>query len=35
VSEHLLTNAAVIRLFLDREIVCEGKVGKPGIVYVR
>ena len=35
VSEHLPTNAAVIRLFVDREIVCEGKVGEPGMVYVR
>src|SRR5262249_9181469 len=29
VTLHLLTNVAVIRRFLDRDIVCEGDEGKP------
>jgi RNA 3'-phosphate cyclase len=32
VTRHLLTNIAVIRRFLDREIVCEGEEGRPGVV---
>jgi RNA 3'-terminal phosphate cyclase (ATP) len=34
VTSHLLTNIAVIRRFLDREIVCDGEAGKPGMVRV-
>src|SRR5262249_22041153 len=30
VTLHLVTNVAVIRQFLDRDIVCEGEQGKPG-----
>jgi RNA 3'-terminal phosphate cyclase (ATP) len=35
VTRHLLTNVAVIRRFVDREIVCEGAEGGPGLVRVR
>jgi RNA 3'-terminal phosphate cyclase (ATP) len=35
VTLHLTTNIAVIRRFLDREIVCEGEEGAPGVVRVR
>ena len=35
VSSHLLTNIAVIKQFLDRDIVCEGQEGQPGIVHIR
>lgn len=35
VTLHLTTNVAVIRRFLDRDIVCEGDVGGPGRVVVR
>lgn len=35
VTQHLLTNVAVIRRFLDRDIVCEGREGAPGVVRVR
>ncbi len=35
VTLHLTTNAAVIRRFLDREIVVEGEEGNPGRVLVR
>ena len=31
---HLLTNVAVIRQFLEREIVCEGEEGGPGFVRI-
>ena len=31
---HLLTNVAIIRQFLDRDIVCEGEQGKPGRVRI-
>jgi RNA 3'-terminal phosphate cyclase (ATP) len=34
VTSHLLTNVAVIRRFLDREITCEGEEGKPGVVRI-
>jgi RNA 3'-phosphate cyclase len=35
VTSHLLTNIAVIRRFLDRDIVCEGEEGEPGTVCIR
>ena len=34
-TSHLLTNVAVIRQFLERDIVCEGKEGKAGTVAIR
>jgi RNA 3'-terminal phosphate cyclase (ATP) len=34
VTLHLLTNIAVIRRFLEREIICEGERGSPGMVRV-
>jgi RNA 3'-terminal phosphate cyclase (ATP) len=34
VAQHLLTNIAVIRRFLDRDIVCEGSEGQTGRVTV-
>lgn len=34
VSRHLLTNIAVIRLFLDRPIECAGEEGAPGWVRI-
>jgi RNA 3'-terminal phosphate cyclase (ATP) len=34
VTSHLLTNIAVIRQFLEREIVCEGREGSAGWVRV-
>jgi RNA 3'-terminal phosphate cyclase (ATP) len=34
VSRHLLTNIEVIRHFLEREIVCEGKEGEAGVVRI-
>ncbi len=34
VSSHLLTNLWVIRQFLDREIICEGEINKPGKVNI-
>ncbi len=34
VTSHLLTNIAVIRQFLDREITSEGEAGKPGTVKI-
>jgi RNA 3'-terminal phosphate cyclase (ATP) len=34
VTQHLLTNIAIIRRFLSREIVCEGEEGQPGVVKV-
>ena len=34
VTPHLTTNIAVIRQFLEREIVCEGEEGGPGIVRI-
>jgi RNA 3'-terminal phosphate cyclase len=35
VSQHLLTNSAVIRQFVQREIVCEGSEGEPARVLIR
>ena len=32
VTEHLTTNVFVIRQFVEREIRCEGEIGKPGKV---
>jgi len=34
VTQHLLTNVAVIRRFVEREIVCEGEEGQPGVVRI-
>jgi RNA 3'-terminal phosphate cyclase (ATP) len=34
VSQHLLTNIAVIRRFVDRAIDCDGSEGSPGIVRI-
>jgi RNA 3'-phosphate cyclase len=34
VTRHLITNIAVIKLFLDRDIVCEGEEGQPGVVRI-
>jgi RNA 3'-terminal phosphate cyclase (ATP) len=34
VTQHLLTNIAVIRRFIDREIVCTGEEGQPGAVTI-
>lgn len=34
VTSHLLTNAAVIRQFVEREIQIEGEEGKPGLVRI-
>jgi RNA 3'-terminal phosphate cyclase (ATP) len=34
VTQHLLTNVAVIRQFVERDIVCEGDEGGPGMVRV-
>lgn len=34
VSQHLLTNIAVVRQFVERKIVCEGKEGRPGMVRI-
>ena len=34
VTQHLLTNLAVIRRFLDRDLVCEGAEGQPGWVRI-
>jgi RNA 3'-terminal phosphate cyclase (ATP) len=35
VTQHLTTNADVIRHFLDRDITCEGREGEPGRVLIR
>ncbi len=35
ITTHLTTNVAVIGRFLEREIVCEGEEGQPGVVRVR
>jgi RNA 3'-terminal phosphate cyclase (ATP) len=35
VTSHLLTNAAVIRQFVERDIQIEGDEGKPGLVRIR
>ncbi|HZU39050.1 MAG TPA: RNA 3'-terminal phosphate cyclase [Gemmataceae bacterium] len=34
VTRHLTTNIAVIRQFLEREMVCEGAEGEPGLVRI-
>lgn len=34
VTRHLTTNIAVIRRFLERDIVCEGAEGEPGVVRI-
>jgi len=34
VTQHLLTNIAVIRLFLERDVQVEGEEGKPGWVRI-
>ncbi len=34
VAQHLLTNIAIIRRFVDRDIVCEGSEGQPGLVTI-
>lgn len=33
-TKHLTTNIAVIRMFLEREITCEGEEGSPGSVRI-
>jgi RNA 3'-terminal phosphate cyclase (ATP) len=34
VTRHLLTNLAVIRRFVEREMACEGEEGGPGVVRI-
>jgi RNA 3'-phosphate cyclase len=34
VTQHLLTNIAVIRQFVDRDITCDGEEGDPGTVRI-
>jgi RNA 3'-terminal phosphate cyclase (ATP) len=34
VTRHLTTNIAVIRRFLERDIVCDGDEGGPGVVRI-
>ena len=34
VTRHLLTNFAIIRRFVDRELSCEGEEGEPGRVRI-
>jgi RNA 3'-terminal phosphate cyclase (ATP) len=34
VTAHLKTNLAVIRHFVDRDIVCDGEEGQPGLVLI-
>jgi RNA 3'-terminal phosphate cyclase (ATP) len=34
VTQHLLTNIAVIRQFVEREIACEGEEGEAGVVRI-
>jgi RNA 3'-terminal phosphate cyclase len=34
VTRHLTTNIAVIRRFLERDIICEGEEGEPGVVRI-
>lgn len=34
VTQHLLTNIGVIRRFIDRQLICDGVLGKPGIVRI-
>ena len=35
ITQHLLTNAAVIQSFMDTEINIEGKLGEPGMAEIR
>jgi RNA 3'-phosphate cyclase len=35
ISSHLLTNASVIQMFVEREILCEGSEGEPGQVTIK
>jgi RNA 3'-terminal phosphate cyclase (ATP) len=34
VTQHLLTNLAVIRRFVERDMICEGAEGQPGHVHI-
>lgn len=34
VTQHLTTNIAVIRMFLNREVLCEGEIGRAGQVRI-
>jgi RNA 3'-terminal phosphate cyclase (ATP) len=34
VTSHLLTNVAVIRKFVERDVVCEGNLGERGVVRI-
>lgn len=34
ITQHLLTNAAIIRQFLERDITCEGAEGSAGLVQI-
>lgn len=34
VTRHLTTNIAIIRLFLERDVTCEGEEGGPGVVRI-
>jgi RNA 3'-terminal phosphate cyclase (ATP) len=34
VTQHLLTNLGVVRRFLDRDLICEGVEGQPGVVKI-
>jgi RNA 3'-terminal phosphate cyclase len=34
VTQHLLTNVATIRCFVERDIMCEGAEGAPGVVRI-
>jgi RNA 3'-terminal phosphate cyclase (ATP) len=34
ITEHLLTNVAVIRRFVERAITCAGGVGEPGSIRI-
>ncbi|HEV3237736.1 MAG TPA: RNA 3'-terminal phosphate cyclase [Gemmataceae bacterium] len=34
VTQHLLTNIAVIHQFIDRNLTCDGKEGEPGMVRI-
>jgi RNA 3'-terminal phosphate cyclase (ATP) len=34
VTKHLTTNIAVVRMFLERDISCEGSEGSPGVVRI-
>jgi RNA 3'-phosphate cyclase len=34
VTQHLTTNIAVVRMFLERDISCEGAEGSPGVVRI-